>query len=53
MLEPKVCRFLWDGYDGGAFETLGDFTQLQWSVEDLCEDGGQQLKLLFYILLFY
>ncbi len=32
--------FLWDGADGGAFEAWGDFAQLPWSVEDLCEDGG-------------
>ncbi len=25
--------------DGGAFEAGGDFTQLQRSVEDQCEDG--------------
>ncbi len=27
--------------DGEAFEASRDFAQLQWSVEDLCEDGGQ------------
>ncbi len=27
--------------DVWAFEAWGNFTQLQWSVEDLCEDGNQ------------
>ncbi len=37
----KSCDFGFLGYrdDGGAFEAGEDFTQLQWSVEDLCEDG--------------
>ncbi len=33
-----------DQNDSGAFEAAGNFTQLQWSVEYLCEDGGGGLK---------
>ncbi len=40
VIKSSNFGFLWDGDDGGAFEARGDFTQLQWSVEDLCEDGG-------------
>ncbi len=36
-----------NGDDGGAFEAGRDFTQLQWSVEDLCEDGGQLVSTGF------
>ncbi len=32
---------------GGAFEAWGDFAQFQWSVEDICEDGGQLVSTGF------
>jgi len=47
VIKSSNFGFLWDGDDGGAFETWGDFTQLQWSVEDLCEDGGQLVSTGF------
>ncbi len=47
MIKSSDFGFLWDGDDGGAFEAWGDFAQLQWSVEDLCEDGGQLVSTGF------
>ncbi len=39
--------FFGDRNDSGVFEAAGNFTQLQWSVEDLCEDGGQLVRADF------
>ncbi len=50
-LEPQVCShfcfFGGIGDDGGAFKAWGNFAQFQWSVEDLCEDGGQLVSTGF------
>ncbi len=47
VIKSSHFGFLWDGDDGGAFEARGDFAQLQWFVEDLCEDGGQLVSTGF------
>ncbi len=39
-MKSSYLGFLWNRDDGGAFEVGRDFTQLQRSIKDLCEDGG-------------
>ncbi len=47
VIKSSNFVFLWDGDDGEAFKAWGDFAQLQWSVKDLYEDGGQPVSTGF------
>ncbi len=40
VMKSSNFGVLWDEDDAGAFKAWGDFAQLQWSVEELCEEDG-------------